>query len=121
MSDQDKKAKALEMIKAVVDDGCAEINGREYKFSRTVHKKRRKVFAFYTKVASQIESGNFGFLDSDEWDSIESLIADIVLFDGMQLSKQEDHWEKYPEDYMSFIGTVLPVISFPFFGASGGN
>ena len=125
MSEEAGKEKALSMIKAVYDDGLAEINGREYVFSKTTHKKRRKVFAFYTKVTPLIQLRDFSFLDWPEWEVVEEVIGNIVTFDGMQLTKvggrEESHWDKYPGDFITFISTALPVISYPFFPESGGN
>ena len=118
-----KKGKA--MIKEVFDDGFAEINGREYKFSKTTHKKRRKIFAFYTKVTPLIQAGDFSFLDWTEWDIVEDVIGNIVTHDGLQLSKtggrEESHWDKFPGDFITFVSIALPVIAYPFFPESGGN
>jgi hypothetical protein len=124
MTDQDKieqSKKALALIKEVHDDGIAEINGREYEFTKTTHKKRRKIFAFYSRVTPLIEKRDFSFLDWPEWDILESVIGDIILHDGIQLSKSKDHWEKYPSDYLQFISVVLPVLAYPFLAGNGGD
>jgi len=115
-----KQAAAMSMVGEVHRDGCAEINGREYKFNKTVHKKRRKVYAFLTKVGGQIQEGDMSFLDTDDWDKVETVIGDIVTFDGMQLNKIDGHWDKYPEDYVLFVQTALGAISYPFLAGSGG-
>lgn len=115
--DQDKQA-ALGMIKAVYDDGVAEINGREYKFTATNHAKRRKVFAFYSGLQSEIKKGDFGFLDSDAFKPIEKVIGDIITFDDSLISKLQDHWEQYPEDYLQYINIAMGVISYPFLKGS---
>ena len=122
MSDDSKQATidAMATIKAVYDDSCAEINGREYVFTKTTHKKRRKVYAFYTKITPLVAKGDFSFLDWPEWEILEEVIGNIVTFDNMQLTKSKDHWDKYPGDYLQFITTALPVISYPFFPESGG-
>lgn len=123
MEDMQKKAeKALATVKAVIDEGgLATINGRDYKFEVMTHKTRRKVFAFYTKVSQELKAGNFSFLDSNEWDAIESLICEFVTFDGVQLSKRADHWDKFAADYLKFISTALPVISYPFLDGNRTN
>ncbi|MBL1319594.1 MAG: hypothetical protein JKY80_01930 [Mariprofundaceae bacterium] len=112
---QSQAEQAKEMIKGIYDDGLAEINGREYKFTVMTHKKRRKVFAFYTKIAAKLQGNDFSFLDSDEFEAVESVINDSVTFNDSLLSRLGDaHWEKHPDDYLAFIGVALSVISYPF-------
>lgn len=113
MSNEAQK-KALEMIKAVFDDGIATINGTDYEFSKTSHKIRRKVFAFYTKHAERLQKKDFSFLDTDEWDLIEKLLNDLVMVDGVQISKRNDYWDNKPDDYLQFVATTMPVICYPF-------
>lgn len=113
-----QQKKALEMVKAVVDDGIATINGTDYEFTKTTHKKRRKVFAFFTKVAAQLQAGNYSFLDSDEWDAVEALLCEIVTVEGVQLSKRADYWENHESDYLPFVTTALPVVCYPFLKGS---
>lgn len=115
--DQAEMAKA--MIKAVFEDGEAEINGRKYCFLKMTHKERRKVFAFYTKVQEQVARKDMSFLDSPEFEPVEAVInKSVSINDSLLLRVGDTHWEKYPEDYVSFIMTALPVISFPFFPAA---
>ena len=121
MSDNTAQASAMAMIKEVYDDSCAEINGREYIFTKTTHKKRRKIYAFYTRITSMVEKGDHSFLDWAEWEVLEEVIGNIVTFEDVQLTKSKDHWDKYPSDYLQFIMIALPVISYPFFPESGGS
>jgi len=117
--DKEQLAQARAMIKAVYDDGEAEINGRKYVFGKMVHKQRRKVFAFYSKVADAANSGDLSFLDSAEFDTVMDVIGKVTLFDGQALVKLGDeHWEEHPEDYIPFITTAMAVISFPFMSAN---
>ena len=109
-----KEQEALDQIKAVYDDNCAEINGRKYKFTITTHITRRKIFAFFSKVQHDIKRGDFSFLASSEFAKIEKEINNIITFDGNLLGKIDDHWEEYPEDYLNFISVALGVISYPF-------
>lgn len=106
--------KAFDMLKAVNDDGKAEINGRTYVLTKTVHKKRRKIFGFYTKCQAQIIASDYSFLDSVEFESVENLINNIVTFNGDLISRLPNHWEDYPEDYILFVVTMLGAISYPF-------
>lgn len=104
---------ALDKIKEIYDDGVAEINGREYKFTKSTHKKRRSVFAFLSRIRGMAEIGDYSFLDWDDFDRVEKTICDMILFDNMQLSKLQMHWEQYPEDYLILITTAMAVISYP--------
>lgn len=112
----DKAADAQAMIKAIFEDGEAEINGRKYTYLRMTHRQRRKVFAFYSKVSHRIQAQDISFIDTPEFDAIEAVIQAAVTFDSSLLSKLGDsHWEAHPADYVTFITTSLAVISFPFF------
>lgn len=104
----------LEQIKAAYDDGVAEINGNSYQFATFVHKERRKVFAFYTKVAPLVEANDLSFLDTPEFEAIEALILDKVLLDGSQLSKLPKWLDDYAADYVMLVMTAMGVISYPF-------
>jgi len=115
MSDQDKIAAARAMFKAIFEDGEAEINGRIYRFTTMQHKQRRKVFAFYTRIGASAARGDFSFMDSPEFDAVEKVIGNAVLYNDSRLSVIGDaHWEKYPDDYLPFVTTALGVISYPF-------
>ena len=114
-----EKAKA--MLKAVHDDKCAEINGREYHITKINHIKRRKVFAFYSHIQHAVAKGDFWFMESDDWRDVEKVIENAVTFDGDLLSKRQGHWDEYPEDYLLFVQTMLGALSYPFLsGISGG-
>jgi len=112
-----KESKAI--LKAVYDDGFAEINGRKYVFNKTTHKKRLKVFAFFTSVQHLMSNGNFSFMDGEEFDSVVDVIGGVVSIDNELLIKKKFHWEEYPEDYLKFITTALGVISYPFLDVNG--
>lgn len=113
MTDQND---GLDQIRAVYADKCAEINGNEYHFLAMKHAERRKVFAFYSTIAGELQSGSFGFLDTDRFAAIEKVIFQAITFDGSTLSKLPNHWEEYAEDYLMLIATSLAVISLPFMG-----
>lgn len=118
---KEKQQKALDMIKAVYKDGFAEINGNRYDFAAMTHKKRRKVFAFFTGIASELSRQSLEFLDTERFEEIERLMFDYVLYDGVQLSKQAEHFESFPGDYVMVVTTALQVISLPFMGGSTMN
>lgn len=108
---------ALEQIKAAYKDGKAEINGNEYTFSVTNHSRRVSIFAYYSSILRLIESADFSFLDTAEFKKVFKSIEDIVLFDGVQLSKRPQHWEEYEEDFIMFVCTAMAVLSYPFMSA----
>jgi len=116
MQSRDEQAKqAKKMIKDIYDEGVAEINGREYKFTVMNHKKRRKVFAFYTGVAASLHNNDYSFLALPEFEPVEAIVNDSVTFNDSLLSRLGDkHWEEYACDYLAFIGVALAVISYPF-------
>ena len=116
MSAAEEQAKAKAMIKAVYDDGEATINERVYAFLKMTHKKRRKVFAYYSKVSGLVQNRDMSFLDSPEFEAVEQVVNESVSYNDALLSVLGDaHWEKYESDYVTFIMTALPAISYPFF------
>lgn len=110
---------AKAMIKAVYNDGEAEINGRAYQFVKMTHKNRRKVFAFYTRIQRLMQIQDFSFLDWPDFEPVEMAINNAVTFEGSLISKLPTHWDEHPEDYIMFITTALPVISYPFLAGNG--
>jgi len=110
---------AREMIRAVFEDGEAEINGRVYMFTKMVHKQRRQVFAFYSRIAQLAQSGDLSFLDTPDFEKVMDTISRVVTFEDSTLQRLGDeHWEHYPEDYVPFITTAMAVISYPFMSAN---
>lgn len=104
----------LELIKQIIDDKCITINDRDYNLNPTTHERRIKVLAFFTRVQSQLSSGDFSFLIDKDFKEIEKIFTDCTLFENGQLTKEKNHWEKYPEDYLIYITNMLVVISYPF-------
>lgn len=110
---------AFEMVKAIVEDGEAEINGNVYKFTKFTHKERKKVFAFFTSIAGQLQNGDMSFIDFERFDKIEEIISKHVTYKGSLLSViGNSHWEENPGDYIPFVSVALQVISFPFMPAN---
>ena len=113
LTDEQKKAQA--MIRAIFEDGEAEINGRVYKFTSMTHKQRRKVFAFLSRVAPAVDRKDLSFIDDPSFEPVEQIIHKAATFDDSLLSVLGDsHWEKYPSDYITFTTVALQVISYPF-------
>ena len=108
--------KARALIQAVYMEGEATINERVYKFLKMTHKKRRKVFSYYTKISHMLLNKDMSFLDSPEFEAVEQVVNESVMYNDSLLSNLGDsHWEKYESDYVTFIMTALPAISYPFF------
>lgn len=105
---------ALAQIKAVYDEGVATVNGRDYVFTKATHKKRLKVFSYFTGVREQMSKQDFSFMGDEGYDRIEEIVSELVTFEGSLLSKKPNHWNEYPQDYMIFMTTALGVISYPF-------
>lgn len=119
MGTQEQREKAMAMVRAVYEDGEAEINGRKYKFHKMTHVERRKVFAFYTSIAHQLREDNMSFLDTPVYAAVEDVMWSNISFDGVAINKARDHWEEFPEDYVKLVATALGVISYPFTRAAG--
>lgn len=119
MGMQEQREKAVAMVRAVYEDGEAEINGRKYRFHKMTHVQRRSVFAFYTSVAPQLRGDNMAFLDTPQYAAVEEVMWSNISFDGVTLNKLRDHWDEVPEDYIQLVATALGVISYPFTRAAG--
>lgn len=119
MTHEEQRQAALAQIRAVYEDGEAEVNGRTYKLHKMQHVDRRKVFAFYSSVQHQLSDQNFSFLDTPQFAVVEEVMWKNVSFDGSVISKLRDHWEDYPEDYLQLVSVVMGVMSFPFIRAAG--
>lgn len=119
MTLEEQRQAAMAQIRAVYEDGEAEINGRRYTFHKMQHVERRKVFAFQTSVQHQMRAGDFGFLDSPVYAAVEQVMWNSVSFQGELISKRRDHWEEFPEDYMQLVSVSLGVMSYPFIRAAG--
>lgn len=112
----EEQAKAKAMLLAIVMEGVATIDGRDYTFLKMTHKKRRKVFAFYSTVAVKVQNKDMSFLDSPEFEAVEQVVNESVSYNDALLSILGDsHWDKYPGDYVTFVMIALQVISYPFF------
>lgn len=118
MTDQ---SKALEMMRAVHEDKRATINGRDYDITSINHGRRRKIFAYFTHIQKDLQNQDLMFMDTAEWAEVERVIENCVMFDGNLISKINNHWDEYPEDYVLFCQTMLGALSYPFLrGLVGG-
>lgn len=112
---------AMAQLKAVHDDGYADINDRRYEFAKMRHEKRKAVFAFFTSIQPQLKAGNYSFMDTAQFNHVFKIICDHVTFEDSALSKLPDHWDNYPQDFMLFVTSAMGVISYPFLPESAGG
>lgn len=120
----------MDKIKAIFEDGVMTIKGeRDYKFTRMKHKHRVKVFSFLSTVTPLIKRGDYAWLDWEAFtNKILPILEDSILFDGMSISKRNKingsdsaHWDEYPQDYLIFVNTAMPVIAYPLMQGNAGN
>lgn len=119
ITQEEQRAAAMAQVRAVFEDGEAEVNGRKYAFHRMQHVERRKVFAFYSSVQRQVQVGDFSYLDSPQFAAVEQVMWNAISFGGDLLSKRRDHWEEFPEDYLQLVSVAMGVMSYPFIRAAG--
>lgn len=110
-------ATELSQIKAVYDDGFAEINDREYHFSKFRHNQRMTVREYIGTHQDKLKRGALAY-GSKEYKEVEKIMMDNMIHQGMQLSKLPDHWENYPEDFDMVFATFIKVAIYPFMRGS---
>ena len=113
-ANNEERNEALEQIKAVYDDKEAEINGRKYLFTKVTHQKRLPVFSYFTSIQNKLNAGDFSFFAEKEWGGIQRIIDNVVMYEGDLLGKLPEHWENYPEDFITFYSVAMGVMSYPF-------
>ena len=102
-------------IKAIYEKGCFDIADRKYQFSKMPFKSGKKIFAYLTTIAGELENGQLGFIDSVKFDSeIEPLLIKYILVDGFKLDTIPDHFEDYPSDYIQFVTMAIQGFAAPF-------
>lgn len=112
----------LSAIKQIHESGGFDVGSRQYTFAKMPYKIGKKIFAYLTVVASDLEAGNMGFIDSDKFEKdIEPLLMKYVLIDGFKLDTVPDHFDEYPGDYMQFVMMSLQGFAAPFLPESATN
>ena len=102
-------------IKAIHSKGFFEIGDNKYTFTKMPFKSARKIFAYLTEVASELETGKLGFLDSVKFDGeIEPLLFQYMLVDGCKVSTVENHFDENASDYFQFVATAIQGFAAPF-------
>lgn len=117
MSDEPKKEtpkKPLDVIRECFEDGSAEINGRSYKFCKLNHRKRLQIFGFASSIKKDLLNQDLSFFGSESQLRIEELMFSNMTYNDSSLSKIDNHFEKYGEDYIPLFTMSLSVFTFPF-------
>lgn len=95
------------------------VDGRHYKFNPMPFKLGRKILAYMTTVADEIESGKLGFIDTTKFENeIEPLLTKYTMIDGFNLNTLETHFDDYPSDYFQFVVNALQGFAAPFLPGS---
>jgi hypothetical protein len=98
-----------ELIKECYEAGEFTIHERTYKMLPVPHASALKAVGY----AQRAENKGMMIGDS-EWMAMEAHITKFFSVDGSILCKKPGHFEKYPEDYMTFVTYALAVIAYPF-------
>ena len=96
-------------LKECYEAGEFTINERVYVMLPVPHAQALKVMGY----AQRSENGSMMVGDND-WMAMESLLTKYFSVDGSILAKFSGHFEKYPEDYMTFVSYAIGVITYPF-------
>lgn len=92
-----------------------DIEGRSYELGKMPFKVGRKILAYMTVVAGEIEEGKLGFIDTDKFErDIEPLLIKYTNVDGFKLETLEGHFDEYPSDYFQFVVKSLQGYAAPF-------
>lgn len=106
------KALLGEIEKVVEDDNKAEINGRTYQLSKMTHKQRLPFLQYYQDMQPNPLTGVSS--EKMNYEKVEDMLSSYVLFEGATLKNLPNHFDKYPQDYMPYINTMLMVVVYPF-------
>lgn len=106
------KALLGEIEKVVEDDNKAEINGRTYQLSKMTHKQRLPFLQYYQDMQPNPLTGVSS--EKMNYEKVEDMLAPYVLFEDATLKNLPNHFDKYPQDYMPYINTMLMVVVYPF-------
>tara|TARA_R110000764_G_scaffold60448_4_gene129779 strand:- start:1024 stop:1446 length:423 start_codon:yes stop_codon:yes gene_type:complete len=116
MSNKQAEAQAgYAAIKAIYKKGFFEVGENKYEFSKMPFKKAKKIFAYLTAIAGELEAGQLGFIDSHKFDNdIEPLLFQYMLVNGFKLDTVDDHFDEFPSDYIEFVSTAIQGFAAPF-------
>lgn len=102
-------------IKEIYKKGFFDIGERRYEFSKMPFKKAKKIFAYLTAIAGELELGQLGFIDSPKFDDeIEPLLMKYMLVDGFKIDTIDDHFDENQSDYIQFVTMSIQGFAAPF-------
>jgi hypothetical protein len=109
--------KDLELAKAINEDKVMTINGRDYQMTAFNHATRKQVFGLYEALGHKTKAGA-QTVATPEWNKLEDILSQRFLYDGMAIDKLTDHWDKYGEDYLTFMNYAMQAVCYPFLKGS---
>ena len=110
-----QRSAILKQLDEWVENSAFIVNDNEYKIAKLSHQFRLEVVAIYSQIEAHLTMGNYGFLMNKEFKDVMKKVDEKILFDGVQISKREKHFEDYAEDYLDYVAISLKVISYPFY------
>ena len=91
------------------------VDNRNYTFSKMPFRKAKKLFAYLTEIAKDLQVGKLSFFDTPKFENeIEPLLMQYVLFDGFKLDTIPEHFEEFTSDYNQFVTVSIQAFSAPF-------
>jgi len=102
-------------LKKLHEAGQFTIGGRVYEMSKMPWKEAKKIFAYLTVVAGELELGQMGFIDTPKFEvEIEPKLLSYMMVDGFKLSTIPDYFDDYPCDYVQFVTMSIQGFAAPF-------
>lgn len=118
IEEENKAQEALDQIKAVYQDGYADINGRRYVFTKANHRKRLRIFGYFMSIQDRLLANDLSFVADPDFEEIETLMFGLITYDNSALNKMPMHFEENDDeksgDYLVLITVALSVFSYPF-------
>lgn len=98
-----------ELVKKIHEDKEMVINERVYAMLKFDHKTRLEIMG----MVQEMESGK-STIGSKDWQYAERLLCERFTYKNSSIAKIKDHWEDFPEDYLTFMMYALQVVIYPF-------
>ena len=109
-------------LKKKYDSKFIIVDGNEYKITKIKFKKSKAIADFVLHNMSLIMAEDISFMSGHEFDVIEDIICEHILFEDELLSKiYESHWGKFGDSYYNFMGEIIMVMSSPLLPGDDSN
>jgi len=112
---EEQRKEILKQLEEWHTQGMFTLNDRDYKISKLSHQFRIEVISVYSQIEAQLLTGNYGFLQNEDFKRIMKKVDEKIMFDNMTISKLSNHFEEYPEDYLDYVAISLKVICYPLY------